>query len=111
MHAKGLAQCYDTTADVGFAGGFAGDANQKRNGLHFAWLILAIVALVGFWHLRRGCSGASRRRGLAARWQRTKNRSRGRVSRMPLPGRVRLPPLLRQSTKPRLPFPVTQTSL
>ena len=44
---KRLSQCYDTTAGVGIAGGFKGDANQKRKGLHIAWLGVGVVLLVG----------------------------------------------------------------
>ena len=46
LDVKGLAQCYDTTAGVGFAGGFAGDANQRRSGLHFGWLVVGLGLLV-----------------------------------------------------------------
>lgn len=43
LDAAGLCQCYDTTAGVGFSGGFAGDAGQKRKGVHMGWLIGVIV--------------------------------------------------------------------
>ena len=44
---KRLSQCYDTTAGVGIAGGFKGDANQKKKGLHIAWLGVGLLLLVG----------------------------------------------------------------
>lgn len=40
---KGLAQCYDTSAGVGIAGGMAADRGEKKKGLHWAWLLAAIV--------------------------------------------------------------------
>jgi hypothetical protein len=43
---KKISQCYDTTAGVGITGGFKGDSNQKKSGLHLGWLILAIVLVV-----------------------------------------------------------------
>ena len=43
---KKLSQCYDTTAGVGIGGGHKGDANQKKSGLHIAWLVGGIVLLV-----------------------------------------------------------------
>ena len=45
---KRLSQCYDTTAGVGISGGFKGDANQKKKGLHIGWLVVGILVLVGF---------------------------------------------------------------
>ena len=44
---KRLSQCYDTTAGVGISGGFKGDANQKKKGLHIAWLGVGILLLIG----------------------------------------------------------------
>jgi hypothetical protein len=43
---KGLAQCYDTTAGVGFSGGHKGDFNQKFNGLPWWWIVVGVVLLV-----------------------------------------------------------------
>lgn len=40
---KKLCQCYDTTGGVGTGGGLAGDAGQKKKGLHIAWLVAAIL--------------------------------------------------------------------
>jgi hypothetical protein len=48
LDAKGLAQCYDTTAGVGFTGGFKGDAGGKRKGLHIGWLLVAVLVGVVF---------------------------------------------------------------
>ena len=43
---KKLSQCYDTTAGVGITGGFKGDSNQKRKGLHIGWLVAALLLMV-----------------------------------------------------------------
>jgi hypothetical protein len=59
---KKLSQCYDTTAGVGIAGGFKGDANQKKSGLHIAWLfagvLLIVLALVSIPHLLGKAAGS-----------------------------------------------------
>jgi hypothetical protein len=44
---KRLAQCYDTTAGVGISGGFKGDANQQRKGIHVGWAVAGVVLVVG----------------------------------------------------------------
>ncbi len=44
---KRLAQCYDTTAGVGITGGFKGDANQQRKGIHISWAVAGIALAVG----------------------------------------------------------------
>lgn len=46
LDVKGLAQCYDTSAGVGIAGGFAADRNREKKGLHPAFLIALVVLLV-----------------------------------------------------------------
>jgi hypothetical protein len=43
---KKLSQCYDTTAGVGISGGFKGDSNQKKSGIHFAWILVGVAAVV-----------------------------------------------------------------
>jgi len=44
---KRLAQCYDTTAGVGISGGFKGDSNQQRKGIHVGWAVAGVVVVVG----------------------------------------------------------------
>jgi hypothetical protein len=43
---KRLSQCYDTTAGVGFSGGHAGDAGQKRKGFNVLWILIGVVVLL-----------------------------------------------------------------
>jgi hypothetical protein len=57
LDVAGLAQCYDTSAGVGFVGGGTADLGERRRGLPF-WLMPAGVVVAGLlcWYALRGVS-------------------------------------------------------